>query len=236
MARVAKKPDERRSDLVACAQKLFYTKGYESTSVRDIVDEAGVAKGTFYYYFDSKQAILEATVDELAAYAVILMRNIVDDETLNATEKWVLALRGVGNWKTERKSEMIALVQMMSAPENMLLQYEIRSKMLQTVAPELTRIVEQGVEEGTFDTAYVADAAEITLAIWLSLSDTITDTLLYPERFDDPAGLARRKVASVQTAIERVLGAAPDSLPMMDAETLDIWFANSEETETEKAL
>lgn len=236
MARVAKKPDERRSDLVACAQKLFYTKGYESTSVRDIVDEAGVAKGTFYYYFDSKQAILEATVDELAAYAVILMRNIVDDETLNATEKWVLALRGVGNWKTERKSEVIALVQMMSAPENMLLQYEIRSKMLQTVAPELTRIVEQGVEEGTFDTAYVADAAEITLAIWLSLSDTITDTLLYPERFDDPAGLARRKVASVQTAIERVLGAAPDSLPMMDAETLDIWFANSEETETEKAL
>lgn len=236
MARVAKKPDERRSDLVACAQKLFYTKGYESTSVRDIVDEAGVAKGTFYYYFDSKQAILEATVDELAAYAVILMRNIVDDETLDATEKWVLALRGVGNWKTERKSEMIALVQMMSAPENMLLQYEIRSKMLQTVAPELTRIVEQGVEEGTFDTAYVADAAEITLAIWLSLSDTITDTLLYPERFDDPAGLARRKVASVQTAIERVLGAAPDSLPMMDAETLDIWFANSEETETEKAL
>ncbi len=236
MARTAKKPDERRSELIACAQKLFYSKGYESTSVRDIVDEAGVAKGTFYYYFDSKQAILEATVDELAAYAVVLMRSTVDDQTLTATEKWIQALRGVGNWKTERKSEMIALMRMMRAPENLLLQYQLRSKMLEMVTPELTRIVEQGVEEGTFDTSNAADAAEIALAVWLTLSDVLTDTILNPERFEDPAGLARRKVASVQGASERVLGASPGSLPIMDAATFDIWFVDSDATETEKTL
>ena len=74
MKRIVKDPDERRGELIACAQKLFYSKGYESTSVRDIVDEAGVAKGTFYYYFESKQAVLEAMIDELVAYSVALMR------------------------------------------------------------------------------------------------------------------------------------------------------------------
>lgn len=54
MTRTAKDSDERRSELIATAQQLFYSKGYESTSVSDIVKAVGVAQGTFYYYFDSK--------------------------------------------------------------------------------------------------------------------------------------------------------------------------------------
>ena len=57
MTRIVKAPDVRRSELIACAQRLFYSMGYENTSVSDIVNEVGVAKGTFYYYFKSKQAI-----------------------------------------------------------------------------------------------------------------------------------------------------------------------------------
>ncbi len=38
MARITKDPDERRRELIACAQKLFYSKGYERTTVGDIVD------------------------------------------------------------------------------------------------------------------------------------------------------------------------------------------------------
>jgi len=67
MPRISKSPDERRSELVAAAQQLFHTKGYERTSVGDIVKAVGVAQGTFYYYFGSKQAILEALVAELTA-------------------------------------------------------------------------------------------------------------------------------------------------------------------------
>ncbi|MCK4977088.1 MAG: helix-turn-helix transcriptional regulator [Anaerolineales bacterium] len=37
---------------------MFYTRGFENTSISDIVNKVGVAEGTFYYYFDSKLAIL----------------------------------------------------------------------------------------------------------------------------------------------------------------------------------
>lgn len=236
MARIVKDPDERRSELIACAQKLFYAKGYESTSVRDIVDEAGVAKGTFYYYFDSKQAVLEATVDELTAYSVALMRGIVDDETLSAEIKWVRAMEMVGNWKTARKTELVALLRMLQRDENALLQEKMRSKAMQMVAPELARIIEQGVEEGVFETKFVDESAEIAMAIMMTLSYTIADTMLNPDNYDNPGDLARRKLTAVQTAIERVLGASPGSLPLMDATTLNVWFEDRQETQREKVL
>ena len=81
MARVVKAPDVRRSELIACAQQLFFTNGYEKTSVSDIIAEVGVAKGTFYYYFDSKQAILEAMIDELLDQSMAILQEIVADET-----------------------------------------------------------------------------------------------------------------------------------------------------------
>ena len=82
MVRIARDPDEGRRELIACAEELFYAKGYESTSVRDIVDRIGVTKSTFSYYFDSKLTIPEAIVDELIGQFVSPLHDIVSDERL----------------------------------------------------------------------------------------------------------------------------------------------------------
>ncbi|MFB0535291.1 MAG: TetR/AcrR family transcriptional regulator [Anaerolineae bacterium] len=224
MTRIVKAPDERRSELIAYAQKLFHSKGYESTSVRDIVDEIGVAKGTFYYYFDSKTAVLEAVVAELIAQAQAILQEIVADETLAAIPKWIQASQVIGNWKTERKDEMIALLRLLQKDENVLLQHKMWMQATQVLSPELAKIIAQGVEEGVFETEFIQDSAEIALAITQPLRDTIYDTLLNPDKYDDPAALARRKITAVQTAIERVLGAPPGSLPIIDEQTFAAWF------------
>jgi AcrR family transcriptional regulator len=224
MTRIVKKPDERRSELIACAQKLFYSKGYESTSVRDIVDQVGVAKGTFYYYFDSKQAILEALVAELTAQKHVLFQDIVADETLTTIQKWTRAVQVIGDWKLERKAELIALLRVMQKDENVLLQHKLSTRSAQMAAPILTKIIVQGIAEGVFEPAYVEEAAEIVYAISKAFSDTLAGILLHPDNYDHPAALARRKIAAVQTAIERVLGAKPGSFPIIDEQTLAAWF------------
>lgn len=224
MKRIVKDPDERRGELIACAQKLFYSKGYESTSVRDIVDEAGVAKGTFYYYFESKQAVLEAMIDELVAYSVALMRPIVDDPALSATEKWIQAFRIVGNWKADRKNEFTALLKIMVSDENALLRYKTNLRTVEMLSGELARVVAQGVDEGVFDTTFVEDSARIALGSSLSLADPIYDLMLQPQKYENPAVVARQKIAAVQDAIERVLGAEPGSLPLADEQVFDVWF------------
>ncbi len=224
MTRIVKAPDERRSELIAAAQQLFYTKGYERTSVSDIVKAVGVAQGTFYYYFDSKQAILEALVAGLTAQRHVLFQAIVADETLNAIQKWTRAVQVIGDWKIERKAELLALARVILKDENVLLRHKLRTQKVQMAAPILTEIIVQGIAEGVFETAYVEEAAEIVHAISEAFSDVLAGILLNPDNYDNPVALYWRKYAAVQAAIERVLGATPGSLPLADEQTLAAWF------------
>lgn len=66
MARPVKKPLEQwKSDIIEAAQKLFISKGYEETSIADIMEEAGGAKGMFYRCFQSKEEVMHALGDKL---------------------------------------------------------------------------------------------------------------------------------------------------------------------------
>jgi len=58
--RTRKEPEQRKQEIFAAAVQLFTEKGYAATTVADITKAAGVAKGTFFYYFETKDALLEA--------------------------------------------------------------------------------------------------------------------------------------------------------------------------------
>lgn len=66
MARAtALSPDLRRAQLLAAARAVFARKGYHQAGIADIVDEVGVARGTFYRYFDSKRAVFQAVLEQM---------------------------------------------------------------------------------------------------------------------------------------------------------------------------
>lgn len=224
MARIVKKPHERRSELIACAQKFFLTKGYERTTVSDIVEEIGVAKGTFYYYFDSKQDILEALVDDLAALAVEQIKEIIADESLPAITKWTQAFQVLNKWKLGRKEEMLAITRVLYQNENVHLQHKLRINLVKLIAPEFAKIIDQGIKEGVFSTAFVEESAEIALAILQTFSDAMADMLLNPKKHDNPASTIRRQLEAAGTAIERVLGAPEGALPLTNAQAVAAWF------------
>jgi AcrR family transcriptional regulator len=64
MSRIVKAPDERRQELIEIALKQFIENGYEKTSVRSILQEAGGEIGMFYHYFKSKNEIYEAALEK----------------------------------------------------------------------------------------------------------------------------------------------------------------------------
>ena len=63
MARPPQDPQLRITEILNVAEPLFYSKGYQETSISDIVTNMGVAHGTIYYYFKSKEEILEALLE-----------------------------------------------------------------------------------------------------------------------------------------------------------------------------
>ncbi len=60
-------PETRRADLLEAASELLIERGLDAVSVADITNRAGVAKGTFYLYFDTREALLDALRTEVAA-------------------------------------------------------------------------------------------------------------------------------------------------------------------------
>lgn len=224
MARTVKAPDVRRGELIATARQLFYIKGYEKTSISDIVKAVGVAHGTFYYYFASKTAVLEAIVDEAATQSQGLLRAIVADETLDAITKWQQVNQASSSWKIEQKDEMRELYRLLMQDQNVLMQHKLRTEIARMTAGELAKIIEQGVSEGVFEAPFPQEAAEAAQAMIASFSDTVGKIILNPDDYDDPATLAQRKRVTVQKAIEAMLKAPPDSLPVMEESHMLAWF------------
>ncbi|MBM4395991.1 MAG: TetR/AcrR family transcriptional regulator [Deltaproteobacteria bacterium] len=56
--------EDRKRQILDCAKKVFASKGYHATGVADIIDACGIARGTFYLYFESKRRVFEALLDE----------------------------------------------------------------------------------------------------------------------------------------------------------------------------
>ena len=216
---------ERRAQFIATAQKLFFTQGYESTSINDLIKAVGVSKGAFYHHFESKTAVLEAVVSQMADHAVGNLQAIIADDSLPAIPKWHKAVHQANNWKIERKADVIEANRLMLMDENTLFRHKIRSEIGNLIATEMGRIIAQGVDEGVFQVDHVSDTAAILMSIIDSLNETMNALFFNPDRYDDPASLALNKKAAVQTAVERLLGAPVGSMPIVDDDTLRAWFA-----------
>ena len=82
--RTRKSPAERKDEILAAAERVFGEKGVDATTIEDITAAAGVAKGTFYLYFDSKDHVIAALrdqfVEETLEYAAELASRVGTDD------------------------------------------------------------------------------------------------------------------------------------------------------------
>lgn len=146
MVRTVKTPEVRRAEILQAASELFQEIGYESTSVDSIVRSAGIAKGTFYYYFKSKDEVLAALAQQLCAEMVARSQVIADDPQLGAIEKFC-AIIAAQNQTVEAGQ---ALVEDLHRPENRALHERSNIETVLAFGPILAAVVEQGNQEGVF--------------------------------------------------------------------------------------
>jgi len=204
MKRITKKPDERRLEIIQAAEKLFGEVGFSKCSVEMIIREIGVAKGTFYYYFKSKEEILGAIADRTLDQIVEQTRQVADDPSFTALAKMEMLLSNshVGD---EGLSEIVELLHL---PENRQLHEITNIQSVLRLSPVFAKIVEQGNDEGVFS----ADLPLEIIQFLLTGSQFLLDGGLFS--FSASETQIRRKVA--QQIIEKSLGAAPGSFVFMN--------------------
>jgi AcrR family transcriptional regulator len=224
MARIVKEPDIRRSEILDAAQLLFYTRGYEQTSIQDIIDQVGIAKGTFYHYFGSKVDLLDELIVRMVDQSMVFISAVACDDQLDARQKLIHMFARVGSWKAQSKSFLLDILRPYYSDDNAVLRQKMLAMGVSRMAPIFTLIIRQGIAEGQFETDHPDDLAEVILAILTAWSDNLAVMILQKPENSDLWPIARQKSLVSQYAIERVLGAAPGTLPLIDLNSLQLWF------------
>lgn len=215
----------RRNEILDSAQRLIYTKGYEKMAIRDILVELNISKGAFYHYFDSKGALLEALVGRLLDEAEKLLNPVVQDPGLSALDKLERYFATAARWKTDRKDYLMALVRIWYADENAIVRQKIFAMTVERIAPIISAIIRQGIQEGVINTPYPDQAGELFLSLWQTLGDSFSRMLLGQEA---NYAYVESTVAAYTDAMERVLGTPSGSLHLIDIATLQEWFVHEE--------
>ena len=209
MARVTKAPEERRLEIVQTAERLFREVGFAKCSVDMIIRDIGVAKGTFYYYFKSKEEVLGAIVDGTLGKIVAMAEQIANDTSLDALAKMQLLLSDshVGDDDTGDIAEMLHL------PENRQLHEVTNIETVLRLSPIFARIVEQGNQQGVFATRRPLE----TIQLLMTGAQFLLDGGLF--HFSEQETRVRREVA--QDVIEKSLGAEPGSFGFMNPNPME---------------
>ncbi len=160
-----KKGEKRKQELLKIAYQMFIAKGYDRTSIDEIIDAAGIAKGTYYYYFESKEQTLEAVIDFMIDEETARARAISEME-ISVPEKIVGIISSL---RPEQNEAPIG--DALNRPENIIMHEKMNRKLIDRVVPLLTEVVTQGIQEGIFACSNVPERVKQILYLSRALFD-----------------------------------------------------------------
>lgn len=160
-----RKGEKRKLELLEIAYRMFISRGYENTSVDDIIAEAGIAKGTYYYYFESKEETLEEVIGMMIDKEIEAAGAILDFD-MPVPQKIIGIIASI-NPSQEEKTIEGALMQ----PENIVMHQKIKRRLVEKVVPLLAKAVEEGVEQGIFSCDNIPERVKMMLVLSNELFD-----------------------------------------------------------------
>jgi len=215
--RVLKQPGVRRAELIDCAQRLFLAKGYERTTINDVIDVTGLSKGAFYHHFRAKEDLLEAIAERFARQAIEAVMVVQGGEQRNALERLNAVLALSREWKVEHLPELKAMFTSMLRPENARLYHRIVDAVFGAMAPSLTQMIAEGAVFGVFDVVDAQLAAEALLWLGEGRRALLVQTMQMAEagRLDEGAAMLLRRLRAEEAMIDRVLGLPTGSVQLV---------------------
>jgi AcrR family transcriptional regulator len=199
--RIIKKPEVRKSEILDTAEMLFITKGYNQTTIIDILDKIGIAKGTFYYYFKSKEEVMDAVIVRIVDADVAAAKEIAERTDISALNKIYQMLMAQRPKKGGSKEQMI---EQFHQTDNAQMHQKSLVQSILHLAPVFTEVIKQGISENVFKTDYPQETMEFLIAA----STFIFDEGLFDWQPDEVLQRAKAFVSIMETT----LGAEKDSL------------------------
>lgn len=164
-----KHPEETVQLILDVAFRLFMEKGYEHTSIQDIIDHlGGLSKGAIYHHFKSKEDILSAVIERMTEESNRMLAVIRDRRDLTGREK----LRTIFRESIGRSVQNDIFTVAPDFHKNPKLLFSLLHDTMEEAAPNyILPIIRQGIADGSIVTDYPEQLAELILLtanVWMN--------------------------------------------------------------------
>ncbi len=197
--RIVKSADERKNEILDVAEQLFAEKGFDNASTNDIIKKIGIARGTLYHHFSSKEEILDAIVERMINTSIARSRTIIRDKSIPLLER----LTGAFLSLNINSGAGVEVLEQIHKPQNALLHQKTQEKLLGEVVPLIAELIEEGNKCKMFHSKYPLEAAEMIIIYSSAQFDSLSD--VSPQDKDN-------KIKAFIYHTEKILGAKEKSL------------------------
>ena len=215
-----KKGELKRSSILETAERLFFEKGYEQTSIQDILDALSMSKGGFYHHFASKEAILSEICEKRVVASLSQMKWELFGANAGPVEKLNLLLRKVNLFEREETAFVALLLKVGYVDGDVRIRDRIRSAVIAQLAPLVNDVIVEGIKSGDFFTRNLGQVGSIVLGIVADNDDYACRVLAAeadsPECVIDIAN----RLNACRDAVEMLLSAPFGSVVLFDPSSL----------------
>ena len=221
-----RKGDEKRQEMLAVAERLFCLKGYEATSVQDILNVLHASKGGFYHHFASKEAVLDTLMYQRAARALEQTELALAEETRDMP-RLNRVMYGFMPLRREEADFAAMLLPMLDKPEGRALRLSYQEALQETFLPVMEREMAQA-QDAKVICPPAEDLAAVLLNLlsqcWIDLALMLLSGVKKAQR-PDPSALLTM-LEKYRRTVERLLDAPFGSVEII---TLSEWNEVAEE-------
>ena len=219
-----RKGDLRRTQILDAAEKLFFERGYEQTSIQDILDALSISKGGFYHYFDSKIALLEEICRIRSGREIERIRLELFSNKFSPVQKLNLLL-GALNLFSREDPDFAALVLKISYIDgDVHFREQTRVYMLEQLRPMVDEVIREGIADGSFFSRTPGQLAKLVLMLGYDVNDEACRILAANADNPDCVIIIMDLLNAYREAVENLCGAKFGSISLFDLEHLMLAF------------
>lgn len=203
-------PDFKKHDMILDAlQELLKEKGIQNISVSDIARKAGMGKGSIYYYFPSKDAILDALIERSYHQPLMAAKKLAEQTEVSPFTRMAMLFQACRNSSVAFLNQNASPSSNANMQQLAFLHQKYLSRVILELKPYLTEIITQGIESGE---AYFERPAALAEIVLIVLAVELDNSLLpsTPEETEDT-------LHGLITLLERGTGVAPGTLSYLSS-------------------
>lgn len=175
------KSEKRKQELLKIAYNMFLSRGYDNTSIDNIIKEAKIAKGTYYYYFKSKEETLEEVINMMINDEVIAASELLN-MPISIPEKLIGIITSLRPKLDEKEIQNT-----LNKKENIVMHEKINNRIIEEAIPLLEQVVNEGIDNGVFNCTHVKERLKMLLIMSNELFNDNNFNLNQIEVFVDTA-------------------------------------------------